>query len=82
MPVVTTSKGAEGLDVVDGEHLLFADTPRDFAAETLRLLGDAAFARELGARGRALVAERYTWERQGARLRDIVRGLLAERGTA
>ncbi len=31
-PVVATSKGAEGLDVVNGEHLLIADDPRAFAA--------------------------------------------------
>ena len=31
-PVVATSKGAEGLDVIDGEHLLLADDPETFAA--------------------------------------------------
>ena len=41
MPVVTTSKGAEGLAVVHGEHVLIADDPHDFAAATVRLLRDS-----------------------------------------
>jgi len=32
LPVVTTSKGAEGLEVKDGEHLVICDSARDFAA--------------------------------------------------
>ena len=31
LPIVSTSIGAEGLDVVSGEHLLIADDPREFA---------------------------------------------------
>ena len=78
MPVVTTSKGAEGLAVVHGDHLLIADDPREFAAATVRLLRDAELSVALGARGRDLVRARYTWSVQGARLRDLVRELLAD----
>jgi glycosyltransferase involved in cell wall biosynthesis len=39
-PVVTTSIGAEGLDLVDGEHAFVADTPADFAGAIDRLLTD------------------------------------------
>ena len=41
VPVVSTSLGAEGLDIKDGVHLLLADDPEEFAAATVRLLGDA-----------------------------------------
>jgi hypothetical protein len=41
VPVVSTTVGAEGLDVEDGVHLLLADDPEEFAAATVRLLGDA-----------------------------------------
>lgn len=77
MPVVSTSKGAEGLAVRHGEHLLIADDPRDFARATVRLLRDTALAEVLGARGRELVQERYTWARQGEVLRTLVRDVLA-----
>jgi glycosyltransferase involved in cell wall biosynthesis len=66
-PVVSTSKGAEGLDVVDGEHLLIADTPEQFAAHTVQLLRDAGLRRLLADRARRLVEERYNWDEIGRR---------------
>lgn len=60
-PVVSTTKGAEGLDVVDGVHLLLADTPEDFAQAVIRLLGDAALRQRLAENGYRLVAEKYDW---------------------
>jgi glycosyltransferase involved in cell wall biosynthesis len=60
--VVSTSLGAEGLEARDGEHLLLADTPAAFADAVSRLLGDPAGRDRLGAAGRRLYLERYTWE--------------------
>lgn len=60
-PVVATSKGAEGLDVVSGEHLLIADDPQAFAGHVVRLLGDPALRERLAARARELVTRRYDW---------------------
>lgn len=66
--VVTTSVGCEGLAVEDGRHLLVADDPDAFADAVIALLGDAERRAALGAAGRALVEDRYTWERCGATL--------------
>jgi glycosyltransferase involved in cell wall biosynthesis len=71
-PVVSTSKGAEGLDVVDETDLLVGDTPEAFSAHVLRVLADPALAARLSAAGRARVASAYTWDAIGARLLDIV----------
>ncbi|MCB1021113.1 MAG: glycosyltransferase [Acidobacteria bacterium] len=60
-PVIATSKGAEGLQARDGEDLLIADTAPDFAAATLRLLGDEDLRRRLSENARALVQENYDW---------------------
>jgi glycosyltransferase involved in cell wall biosynthesis len=59
--VVSTRLGAEGLDVVDGKHLLFADEPQQFADQVERVLADREFATRLGDAGRRLVEERYSW---------------------
>ncbi|HET9016748.1 MAG TPA: glycosyltransferase, partial [Thermomicrobiaceae bacterium] len=58
-PVVSTALGAEGLDLVDGEHLLVADRAHHFAEQCLRLVTDAALAARLADAGRARVAARY-----------------------
>jgi glycosyltransferase involved in cell wall biosynthesis len=72
VPVVSTRKGAEGLDVVDGEHLLLADGPRDLAAASVRLLQDGALRARLAANARALVEQRYDWRAIGAAFTDLV----------
>lgn len=65
-PVVATSKGAEGLDVADGEHLLIADDPAAFAEAVLRVLRDPALRKRLALNARGLVESRYDWETIGA----------------
>jgi glycosyltransferase involved in cell wall biosynthesis len=61
-PVVSTSVGAEGLDVVDGHHILIADTPEEFASAALRLLDSRELCETLASAGRRLVENRYGWE--------------------
>ena len=46
-PVVSTSKGAEGLDVTPGHDILIADEPAEFANQVIRLLRDAALRERL-----------------------------------
>ncbi|WP_158841279.1 glycosyltransferase family 4 protein [Saccharothrix deserti] len=61
-PVVSTVIGAEGIDARDGEHLLLADEPEDFAEAVLRLLRDRAAAEQLADRARQLVQQEYDRE--------------------
>jgi polysaccharide biosynthesis protein PslH len=60
--VVCTSIGAEGLEVVDGEHVLIADSPREFAARVAELLEAKDRRRRLGGQGRQLVQRKYGWD--------------------
>jgi len=60
-PVVTTTIGREGLDVVDGEHLVVADDPQQFAEQVARLMVDRTSAAELGRSGRRLMERDYSW---------------------
>ena len=62
-PVVATSKGAEGLDASDGEHLLLADSPAQFADCVIRLLTDEKLRRRLAGKASLLVEEKYNWGR-------------------
>ncbi|TAJ18480.1 MAG: glycosyltransferase [Planctomycetota bacterium] len=60
-PVVSTSIGAQGLDLVHGEHLLLADTGAALGDAIESLLADPARAAALGAAGRAHVERHYAW---------------------
>jgi glycosyltransferase involved in cell wall biosynthesis len=59
VPVVSTTLGAEGLDVDDGVHLLLADDPEAFAAATVRLIGDAQLRVRLTEAAEARYLDRY-----------------------
>ncbi len=58
-PVVSTSVGAEGLDV--GREVQLADTPQSFAAAVVRTLDDEGFRQRLALVGQQLVREKYDW---------------------
>jgi glycosyltransferase involved in cell wall biosynthesis len=77
-PVVATTKAAEGLEVVDGEHLLLADAAPDFAQSIERLLFDPDLRRRLSANGRRLVEERYSWQVVGPRFLRLVEEVAGE----
>ena len=70
-PVVSTSIGCEGLDVVDGEQLLIADDPEKFAAQTLRLLTDKPLYQKIACQARKLVVEKYDWDTINAQLLTV-----------
>jgi polysaccharide biosynthesis protein PslH len=61
LPVVSTTLGVEGIDVVPGMHLLVADQPDEFARAVIRLLTERDLAERLARSGRTLVENRYDW---------------------
>jgi sugar transferase (PEP-CTERM/EpsH1 system associated) len=62
IPVVSTTIGAEGLDVRDGENIWIADTPEDFADRCVELLADGGARRAIADRAWEMVSTCYSWE--------------------
>ncbi len=60
--VVSTTVGAEGLEVVHNRHIVLADDPATFAASVLRLLDDPERCMNLAIEGRRLVEQLYGWD--------------------
>ena len=67
VPVVATRLAAEGLPMVHEEHVLYAETPREFAAALIRLWQDKRLAERLAVGAHRLIQD-YTWERIEGRL--------------
>jgi glycosyltransferase involved in cell wall biosynthesis len=67
-PVISTSIGAEGLPVQDGEHLLLADDAAAFTAAVGRTLACKQLSDRLAASGRLLLEKEFTWEKAWGRL--------------
>jgi glycosyltransferase involved in cell wall biosynthesis len=62
IPVVSTTTGAEGLDVRDGENIALADSPQAFAERCLALLNDAEARRKQSQAAWEMVSACYSWE--------------------
>ncbi len=80
LPVVTTPIGAEGLDAVDGEHLMIAETAEELAARTLTVLRENELWSRLSRSGQSLAAERYSSEGMSAVLRALLDDVLGGAG--
>jgi glycosyltransferase involved in cell wall biosynthesis len=71
-PVVSTGKGAEGLDVSPGEDIALADSPAGFAEAIVRLFASHEDRERLSAAGRRLVRRYYDWPSVGNKLMHVL----------
>lgn len=62
VPVVSTSIGAEGLEIQDGHNIALADDPAVFAERCLHLLASAEARQQLAASALAMVTHKYGWD--------------------
>ena len=61
-PVISTKIGAEGLDVVNGKHLIIEEDIELFAPWIECLVRKKEYAKEIGKNARKLIVEKYTWK--------------------
>jgi polysaccharide biosynthesis protein PslH len=69
--VVSTTIGAEGLDVTDGRNILLADAPEAFADSVVRLLQNPD-ERRLLEEGALALAARYDWSSIAVQFEEVL----------
>ena len=74
--IVSTSVGAEGLDLKDGAEIFIADEPTVFAEAVTRLLKDPSLRRRIGESGRARVEQDYDWRSISEKLHQLYTKIL------
>ncbi len=74
--VVSTTIGAEGLNLVNQQEIIIADKPNQFAAAVIKLLADAEYRRLLGQQGRNRVEQDYGWPAIADKLRQVYHDLV------
>ena len=72
VPVVSTTIGAEGLDLRPGSHILIADDPAGFAAASLKLWREPEAAAQMARNAYDVVSPSYTWDSIGRKVQGIV----------
>jgi len=60
-PVVATSKGAQGLDIIPETHILIADEPDIFANHVVRIIKNKDLHDRLSANALQVAEEKYDW---------------------
>lgn len=74
--VVSTTVGAEGLALQDGEEIFIADEPKAFAEAVIRLITDASLRQKIGENGRARVEQDYDWRNIGKKLLAVYESVI------
>ncbi len=59
-PVVSTRRGAEGIELISGKHILIGDTPEQFKDMVINLFNDQELWHKLSKEGRLLIEENYS----------------------
>jgi glycosyltransferase involved in cell wall biosynthesis len=71
-PVISTSKGAEGIIFVPEKHLIIADKPEDFAKAIHELISNKEKRELLQINARTLAKEKYSWDKIGVDVKNIL----------
>ena len=77
LPIVSTTIGAEGVDIRPGENILIADDPEEFSDSIVKVLRSKQLANTLSVNGRKWVEEKYSWQEVYQEIGNVYRRLLA-----
>ena len=69
--IVSTSIGAEGLDLTDGVDIMLADNDELFAKKVVLLLKNPELRKKMGEKGRETVEKKYSWTVIGPKLLEV-----------
>jgi glycosyltransferase involved in cell wall biosynthesis len=72
LPIVTTSVGAEGIEIEDSVHAEIADSPEAFVQRIFGLLQDNEKCFALSVRARELAKRRYSWDSHMQKIRQAL----------
>ena len=85
--IVSTPVGAEGLPVKNGENIVLAESPQEFAKAVVSLIRNRATRRQFEMNARAVAESGLSWRAAAERLEEAVLATLTDsakvqRGTA
>ena len=75
LPCISSRCSWGGTVIAEGDGILVADDPTEFAGHAIRLLQDAQYREVMGQKARAAVEEKYTWDDQLQQLDLIIQGM-------
>lgn len=76
LPIVTSSYGAEGIDINPGEHYMLANNKQEFINSIQTLLADKQLRENISQKAKAIVSEKYTWPELAGQLHQFLETLV------
>lgn len=76
VPVIATTRGAEGIAYSADENIIIADEEKHFAEKLIMLLKDKDLRIKMADEARALVKERYDWDVVGEALEKSIKAVI------
>jgi glycosyltransferase involved in cell wall biosynthesis len=76
LPIVSTTVGAEGVELRPGENIIIADDPDEFSEAIVNLLQNKKLANSLSENGQSWVVENYNWQRVYQKIGRVYQELL------
>jgi glycosyltransferase involved in cell wall biosynthesis len=74
IPVVSTQKGAEGIEVANRKNILIANSEKSFSQAVIQLLENDELCQKITDNAYELVKKKYTWAKSGQRLIEKIKG--------
>jgi glycosyltransferase involved in cell wall biosynthesis len=74
-PIVATRLSADGIGLIEGEHVLYGSSAEMLGAAVLRLLHDNDLRQRMAQANRRLIETRFTWERVADQYEALYRDL-------
>ena len=71
-PCITSNLANNALGAIDGESILIADTPEEYAEHIILLLSDKAMREKIAKNGYRFVAQNYSWEKETEKLETLL----------
>ncbi|HEY3375026.1 MAG TPA: glycosyltransferase family 4 protein [Candidatus Aquicultor sp.] len=72
IPIVSTTLGAEGIPVTDGQDIIIADTPEEFASGIIKIIQNKELGEKLAQECMNLIQERYSVESLAQEAKEIL----------
>lgn len=71
LPVISSQTGVEGLNLQDNTHVLIANTPEEFVAQTIRILHDEKLYESIRKASYDLAVKEYSWKHIAEKLEIV-----------
>ncbi len=76
LPVVSTKIGISGLDVVDNQSVLIAETAEEFVEKIKKILTSPAFYKKIQTQAYQLIKKKYNWKKIANNLEIVYKKLI------